>query len=271
VTLITRLCLNELDSARVRRERAAAIGCPSQSIWKLAASRAWTRWIGGRWRSWCCLQRLTPAERAVLLLRDVFDFDYNQIAQLVGKGEAACRKLLERAHKARAEDKRLFEAAPEEHRRMLFAFVQAARAGDVDGLVAMLAEHATITTDGGPEGRVVRGLRNLRSRCTAPSSGGVRDRSTHATAICTPRSTRSTANRASAVRRRARAFRGDLAGHRRGAHRAHLLPRRRLALALPGPGALAVLAVLPGAHVATLTPEDHHACTVFHMSSAAGS
>jgi RNA polymerase sigma-70 factor, ECF subfamily len=107
------------------------------------------------------LQRLTPAERAVLLLRDVFDFDYKEIAALVDKTEPACRKLLERARQHVAAEKHLFAASPEVHRRLLTAFVTAARAGDVDGLVSLLAEDAVMITDGGPEGRRVGDRRNL--------------------------------------------------------------------------------------------------------------
>jgi RNA polymerase sigma-70 factor (ECF subfamily) len=108
------------------------------------------------------LQRLTPAERAVLLLHDVFDFAYDEIAALVGKSEAACRKLLERARQNVATEKRLFSTSHEAHRRLLGAFVQATYAGDVSALVSMLAEDAVLITDGGREGRSVGGLRNLR-------------------------------------------------------------------------------------------------------------
>lgn len=109
------------------------------------------------------LQRLTPAERAVLLLRDVFDFDYAEIARLVGKSQSACRKLLERAHEHVASEKRLFAASPEAHQRLLAAFTQAATAGDLDTLVTLLAEDALLITDGGPEGRRVGGIRNLQA------------------------------------------------------------------------------------------------------------
>ena len=81
------------------------------------------------------LQRLTPAERAVLLLREVFEFDYKEIAALVEKSEPACRKLLERARQNVAAEKRLFSASPEAHRRLLEAFTRAARAGDLETLV----------------------------------------------------------------------------------------------------------------------------------------
>jgi RNA polymerase sigma-70 factor (ECF subfamily) len=98
----------------------------------------------------------------VLLLREVFDFDYKEIAALVGKTEPACLKHLERARHNVAAEKRVFSASPEVHQRLLAAFTQAASAGDLDALVAMLAEDAVLITDGGPEGRRVGGIRNLQ-------------------------------------------------------------------------------------------------------------
>src|SRR5262249_20158338 len=116
------------------------------------------------------LQRLTPAERAVLLLREVFDFDYKEIAALVDRSGPACRKILERARQHVTEEKRLFSAPPDVHRRLLAAFNEAAAAGNIDALVSMLAEDAVMVTDGGPEGRRAAGIRNLQ----APLKGAAR-------------------------------------------------------------------------------------------------
>src|SRR5687768_14518173 len=107
------------------------------------------------------LQRLTPAERAVFLLHDVFDFDHNEIATFVGKSAAACRKLLERARQSLATERRMLMVPPAEHRRLLNAFLNAATAGDVPTLVELLAEDAIMITDGGVDGRTVEGTRNL--------------------------------------------------------------------------------------------------------------
>jgi RNA polymerase sigma-70 factor, ECF subfamily len=161
VTLVTRLCINELESAHMRREEGRGDRLPEPvdldqgGIGRVQAleqiSMAFL----------VVLQRLTPAERAVLLLREVFDFDYKEIAALVGKSEAACRKLLERARQHVASEKAVFTASAEEHRRLLDAFTEAASAGNINGLVALLAEDAVMVTDGGPEGRRVAGTRNL--------------------------------------------------------------------------------------------------------------
>lgn len=166
VTLVTRLCLNELESPKRRREQSRSDRLPEPvnldegGIGRVEASDQISMAF------LVVLQRLTPAERAVLLLREVFDFDYKDIAALVGKSEPACRKLLERARQHVTEENRLFTASPDEHRRLLAAFTDAASDGNIDALVAMLAEDAVMVTDGGPEGRRAGGIRNLQAPLT---------------------------------------------------------------------------------------------------------
>jgi RNA polymerase sigma-70 factor, ECF subfamily len=170
VTLVTRLCINELDSAKTRREESRGDRLPEPvDLGEGGLDRVETlEQISMAFL--VVLQRLTPLERAVLLLRDVFDFDYGAIAALVGKSEPACRKLLERARKHVTQEKRLFNASPDDHRRLLTAFTEAAAAGDIDALAAMLADDAVLVTDGGAEGRSVAGFRNLK----APLTGAAR-------------------------------------------------------------------------------------------------
>ena len=170
VTLVTRLCFTELGSAKTRHEGSRSDRLPEPidldegGLGRVEAlDRISMAFL-------VMLQRLTPAERAVLLLREVFDFDYKDIASLVGRSEAACRKLLERARQHVAGEKRLFAASPEEHRRLLTAFTEAASAGNIEALVGMLAEDAVMVTDGGAEGRRAGGIRNLQ----APLAGAAR-------------------------------------------------------------------------------------------------
>jgi RNA polymerase sigma-70 factor (ECF subfamily) len=170
VTLVTRLCLNELDSARSRREESRADRLPEPVDLEDGGIGRVELMDQISMAFLVMLQRLTPAERAVLLLRDVFDFDYKEIAALVGKNEAACRKLLERARVHVANEKRLFSATPEAHQRLLMAFTKAVRAGDVDAVVNLLAEDAVMISDGGPEGRRIGGARTL----DAPLTGAKR-------------------------------------------------------------------------------------------------
>ena len=158
--ILTRLCLNELDSARVRHEDRSDRLPEPVDLEDGAMGRAETlERISMAFV--VMLQRLTPAERAVLLLHEVCDFDHAEIAALVGKSEAASRKLLERAKDSVASERRFLQTSPEEHQRLLSAFVRATSAGDVSALVALLADDAVIVTDGGANGRRVGGVRNL--------------------------------------------------------------------------------------------------------------
>jgi RNA polymerase sigma-70 factor (ECF subfamily) len=163
VTLVTRLCFNELDSAKTRHEESRGDRLPEPVDLEEGGIGSVEMLEQVSMAFLVVLQRLTPAERAVLLLRDVFDFDYKEIADLVGKSEPACRKLLERARQNVTTEKRLFSASPEVHQRLLEAFTRAAAAGDLDSLVAMLAEDAVMITDGGSGGRRVAGIRNLQA------------------------------------------------------------------------------------------------------------
>jgi len=161
VKVVTRLCLNELDSARARREESRPdrlpepIALDDRGVGRVEVldhvSMAFL----------VVLQRLTPAERAVLLLHDVFDFSHAEIAELLGKTDAACRQLLSRARQNVTAERRSLTASSEEHRRLLRAFLKAASAGDVEDLKTLLADDAVMIADGGPEGVRVRGVRNL--------------------------------------------------------------------------------------------------------------
>jgi RNA polymerase sigma-70 factor (ECF subfamily) len=167
VAVVTRLCLNELGSARARREESRGDRLPEPVDLNDGALKGIEAVEQVSMALMVALQRLTPAERAVLLLHDVLDFGHAEVAELVGKTAAACRKLLERARVNVAAEKRLLTASREEHARLLGAFVRAAFQGDVDALVALLADDAVLITDGGPTGRRAGGIRNL----TAPLRG----------------------------------------------------------------------------------------------------
>jgi RNA polymerase sigma-70 factor (ECF subfamily) len=161
VTVVTRLCLNELGSARARREESRSDRLPEPVDLEEAGLARLEELEQLSMAILVVLERLTPAERATLLLHDVFDFAHEEIARLVSRTPATCRKLLERARQKVTAGRRLITASREDHRRMLDAFVRAASAGDMPGLVEMLAADAVLITDGGPGGREFRGARNL--------------------------------------------------------------------------------------------------------------
>jgi RNA polymerase sigma-70 factor, ECF subfamily len=162
VTVVTRLCLNELDSARARREESRSDRLPEPVDLEQGGLARLEELEQLSMAVLVALERLSPAERAVLLLHEVFDFPHEEIARLVSRSPAACRKLLERARQRVSEGRRLITASREEHQRLLDAFLQAASAGDVAALTSLLAADAVLITDGGPEGREVAGIRNLR-------------------------------------------------------------------------------------------------------------
>lgn len=161
VRVITRLCLNELASARARREESRGDRLPEpigaddlrlESVELLdQVSMAFL----------VLLQRLTPAERAALLLHDVFDFDHAEIAALLEKTEPASRQLLKRARAHVEVERRTLTVAPDEHQRLLEAFVSAATRGDVAALERILAEDVVLVADAGPAGGTFGRVKNL--------------------------------------------------------------------------------------------------------------
>ena len=96
---------------------------------------------------------MTPLERAVYLLREVFSYEYDEIASILGKDPAACRQVFSRAKKHVAEGKPRFRPAPEAHRRLLHQFMQATVGGDLAGLTALLSEDVVMWADGGGKAR----------------------------------------------------------------------------------------------------------------------
>ena len=99
------------------------------------------------------LERLSPEQRAVFLLREVFDYGYDAIAEIVGKSEAACRQLAVRARRHVEQDRPRFEATRQEHRELARRFMTATQTGDLDGLEALLAQDVALHGDGGGKAR----------------------------------------------------------------------------------------------------------------------
>src|SRR5215472_16439195 len=95
------------------------------------------------------LEQLQPIERAVFLLREVFEYNYAEIATFLGKSEVACRQWFSRAKKHLGEHRPRFPAAPGIQKQLLAGFLQAIQAGEMIPLMDMLAEEVTMWTDGG--------------------------------------------------------------------------------------------------------------------------
>jgi RNA polymerase sigma-70 factor (ECF subfamily) len=161
LTVVTHLCLNELASARARHEESRSDRLPEPVDLRRSGMEGVESVDRISMAFLVLLQKLTPAERAVLLLREVFDFDFGEIAALLGKNEVACRQLMKRAKENVVAEKRALDASPEEHRRLLAAFVDALHTGHLESLTKLLADDATVVADGGARGVRIGRVRNL--------------------------------------------------------------------------------------------------------------
>jgi RNA polymerase sigma-70 factor, ECF subfamily len=95
------------------------------------------------------LEQLQPFERAVFLLREVFEYEFAEIAEMLEKSEAACRRSFSRAKQHLQAHRPRFQSAPDEHRQLLNSFLQAVATGETNALTNILAEQVTFWADGG--------------------------------------------------------------------------------------------------------------------------
>lgn len=150
-TIVTRLAINHLQSARSRRETYVGPWLPEPLVTEHAPDPSEPVELAESLSIafLLMLERLSPVERAVLVLHDVFDFDYSEVATILEKSEVNCRQLLTRAKKHLGDSRARFDVDPAQADRLLAGFTNAIRAGDVDGLLGMLAEDITLWADGG--------------------------------------------------------------------------------------------------------------------------
>jgi RNA polymerase sigma-70 factor, ECF subfamily len=150
-TIVTRLAINYLRSARVQREVYVGPWLPEPLMTERAPDESGHVELSESLSMafLVLLERLSPVERAVLLLYEVFEFRYAEIARIVGKSESNCRQLLGRAKKRLGTRRTRFEASPEQAERLVERFTRATGTGDMDGLLAVLAEDITLWADGG--------------------------------------------------------------------------------------------------------------------------
>jgi len=147
-TIVTRLAINQLRAARTKRETYVGPWLPEPLVTEeppdtveLAESLSMAFLL--------LLERLAPVERAAFLLHEVFDFEYAEIGRVLEKTEANCRQLVARARKRVGSPHARFEADPTQAKRLVEKFTEASFAGDMEGLVALLAEDITLWGDGG--------------------------------------------------------------------------------------------------------------------------
>jgi RNA polymerase sigma-70 factor (ECF subfamily) len=163
-TVTTRLAIDELRSARARRERYVGEWLPEPIITDSADDPARHAEMADSlsMAMLVLLESLSPEQRAVLLLRDVFDYGYDEIAGIVGKSEDNVRQLAVRARRHIEERRPRFETSREQRDELARRFFAAAEAGDLSGLESLLAHDIVLTGDGG--GKVPALARSLQGR-----------------------------------------------------------------------------------------------------------
>lgn len=161
-TITTRLCIDHLRSARVQRVGYVGPWLPEPIVTQqtndpaaqveLADSLSMAFLV--------VLERLSPIERAVFLLREVFDYNYDEIAQMVGKSPANCRQILRRSRQHIADQRPRFPVSHQQQEQIAAQFLEASSQGSLQDLLTLLAKDVTFWSDGG--GQVVAALKPLQ-------------------------------------------------------------------------------------------------------------
>lgn len=150
-SVVTRLGIDRLRAASRQREQYYGVWLPEPLLEDTAPSAASAAEksdaLGMAFLM--MVQALTPEQRAVFLLREVFDFDYAEIAPILGKSEASCRQLLSRARLQLNPDLAAPSVPSEEQQAVSERFVRAVKEGDVKEMLALLADDAVLYSDGG--------------------------------------------------------------------------------------------------------------------------
>jgi RNA polymerase sigma-70 factor (ECF subfamily) len=143
--IVTRLCIDQLKSARTRREKYVGTWLPEPMVGEGAEELAGDLSVA----LLLTLERLSALERAAFLLHDVFDADYPELATTLSRSEAACRQLVSRAREHVHAERPRYEPSKAETERLSAMFHAALESGDVTALARCLADDAVLYSDGG--------------------------------------------------------------------------------------------------------------------------
>lgn len=162
-TIVTRLCLDHLKSARVRRETYPGPWLPEPLVNAVGAEeRAAVDAESLSLAFLLLLESLSPLERAVFLLAQVFDYSHTEIAGIIGTSGAASRQALSRAKRQLKAKRPRFASSRQKHEQLLTAFLEAVGLGDLQALTALFAEDVVAISDGG--GKAKAALRPVSGR-----------------------------------------------------------------------------------------------------------
>ena len=175
-TVTTRLAINELRSARARREQYVGEWLPEPIITdghddparhaEMADSLSLALLV--------LLERLSPEQRAVLLLHDVFEYDYPQVAEIIGKSQENVRQLATRARRRVGQHRPRFQTSREQQAELARRFFAAVEQGDLSGLETLLAHDVELTGDGGGKVPALAHVLRGRSRVARTLIGWIR-------------------------------------------------------------------------------------------------
>jgi RNA polymerase sigma-70 factor (ECF subfamily) len=158
-TTVTRLCIDYLRSARVRREQYVGPWLPEPLLTQQDPAEQVELADSLSMAFLVMLERLSPTERAVFLLREVFEYDYPEIAQIMGKSAENCRQILRRSRQHLATERPRFPVSPQQQEKITAQFLDASTEGNLQGLLTLLAQDVTFWSDGG--GQVAAALKPL--------------------------------------------------------------------------------------------------------------
>ena len=164
-TVVTRLCLDRLKSAHAQREHYVGPWLPEPVIdadREPALARAVEQRESTTLAFLVLLESLTPQERAVFVLREAFDYDYAEIADILDLTPANCRQLYHRAKERLREHRPRFHASRAHHRHLVESFTHALQTGDASALQTLLARDVVLTADGG--GKAAAAIRPVEGR-----------------------------------------------------------------------------------------------------------
>lgn len=163
--VVTNLCLTRLTSARARREQYVGPWLPEPVVTSdgvLGPLESAEQRDAVSMAMLVLLERLTPTERAVYVLREAFAYGHREIAETLDLTEANCRQLYRRAVQRVGEERTRFESTPERQEELVRSFLTAARDGDLGGLEKLLAADVVWSSDGG--GKVSAARRPIEGR-----------------------------------------------------------------------------------------------------------
>lgn len=161
-TIVTRLCLDELSSARAERETYTGPWLPEPVVKPMdRPDRAAEQSDAVSMAVLVMMEALSPRQRAVYVLREALDLPYEEIAPIVGESEAYCRKLAQRA-RSRIDDYPADTASATEDAALIDDFLTAVRNGDAEAVAQTLAKNVVVTSDGG--GQVTAARRPVEGR-----------------------------------------------------------------------------------------------------------